>query len=91
MGGAPVRPCGRTRPTTTGPGSGRGTCRPRLRPWATGDVYLNFIGDEGEDRVAAVVRTHYQRLARVKAEHDPDNVFHVNHNIKPAPTVPTQR
>jgi FAD/FMN-containing dehydrogenase len=65
--------------------------RAAMRPWATGDVYLNFIGDEGEDRLAAAYGPHYQRLARVKAEHDPDNVFHVNHNIKPAPTVPIQR
>jgi len=62
-----------------------------MRPWATGDVYLNFIGDEGEDRLAAAYGPHYQRLARVKAEHDPDNVFHVNHNIKPTPSVPSQR
>src|SRR5688500_2165067 len=62
-----------------------------MRPWATGDVYLNFIGDEGEDRLAAAYGPHYQRLARAKAEHDPDNVFHVNHNIKPAPAVATQR
>ena len=65
--------------------------RTAMRPWATGDVYLNFIGDEGEDRLAAAYGPHYQRLARVKAEHDPDNVFHINHNIKPAPTVPAQR
>ena len=65
--------------------------RADMRPWATGDVYLNFIGDEGEDRIASAYGPHYPRLARVKAEHDPDNVFHVNHNIKPAPTVPTQR
>jgi hypothetical protein len=65
--------------------------RTAMRPWATGDVYLNFIGDEGADRLAAAYGRHYQRLATVKAEHDPDNVFHVNHNIKPAPTVPTQR
>ncbi len=65
--------------------------REDVAPWATGDVYLNFIGDEGEERVAAGFGEHYQRLARVKAEHDPDNVFHLNHNIKPAPGIPSPR
>jgi len=65
--------------------------RADVRPWATGDVYLNFIGDEGEDRVVAGFGPHHQRLSRVKAEHDPENVFHVNHNIRPAPTIPAPR
>ena len=56
-----------------------------LKPWASGAVYLNFIGDEGENRVVAGFgRGNYQRLAQVKAQYDPDNVFHLNHNIKPA-------
>lgn len=59
--------------------------------WASGEVYLNFTGDEGLDRVAAGFGPHYPRLARVKAEHDPDNVFHLNHNIAPAPTIPAPR
>jgi FAD/FMN-containing dehydrogenase len=59
--------------------------RTDLRPWASGAVYLNFIGDEGEDRVVAGFgRENYARLAKVKAEYDPENVFHLNHNIKPA-------
>ena len=65
--------------------------RSDVSPWATGDVYLNFTGDEGEDRVRAGFGSQYQRLARVKAEYDPDNVFHVNHNIKPAPAIPHPR
>jgi FAD/FMN-containing dehydrogenase len=56
-----------------------------MRPFATGDVYLNFIGDEGKDRViAGFGAENYQRLAAVKAEYDPDNVFRLNHNIEPA-------
>jgi FAD/FMN-containing dehydrogenase len=55
-----------------------------LKPWASGDVYLNFIGDEGADRVVAGFgRENAQRLAKVKAQYDPDNVFRLNHNIKP--------
>jgi len=58
--------------------------RSDMKPWASGAVYLNFIGDEGEDRVVAGFgRESYERLARVKAQYDPDNVFHLNHNIKP--------
>ena len=58
--------------------------RADLRPWATGDVYLNFIGDEGHDRlVAGFGRGNYDRLAAVKAAWDPDNVFRLNHNIEP--------
>ncbi|PXY27253.1 FAD-binding oxidoreductase [Prauserella muralis] len=59
--------------------------RADMRPWAAGDVYLNFIGDEGTDRViAGYGEQNYGRLARVKAEFDPDNVFHRWHNVLPA-------
>jgi FAD/FMN-containing dehydrogenase len=58
--------------------------RADLRGWATGAVYLNFIGDEGHQRlVAGFGRENYDRLAAVKAAYDPDNVFRVNHNIQP--------
>jgi FAD/FMN-containing dehydrogenase len=62
--------------------------RADLRPWASGDVALNFIGDEGQDRVlAGIGAKHAERLARIKAQYDPDNIFHVNHNITPALVV----
>ncbi|MEU0095096.1 FAD-binding oxidoreductase [Kribbella sp. NPDC006257] len=55
-----------------------------LRPYSTGAVYLNFIGDEGHDRVVAGYgKDNYDRLARVKASFDPDNVFRLNQNIRP--------
>lgn len=61
------------------------TCRSEFKPWSNGTVYLNFTGDEGEDRiVAGLGAANYERLARVKAEYDPDNRFHLNHNIKPS-------
>jgi len=59
--------------------------RADLRLWASGAVYLNFIGNEGEGRiVAGFGRENYTRLARVKAQYDPENIFHLNHNIRPA-------
>ncbi|SDK40894.1 FAD/FMN-containing dehydrogenase [Actinopolyspora mzabensis] len=59
--------------------------REDMRPWTTGAVYLNFIGDEGHDRVVAGYGDdNYRRLARVKATYDPDNVFNRWHDILPA-------
>jgi FAD/FMN-containing dehydrogenase len=55
-----------------------------MKPFAIEGVYLNFIPDEGEDRViAGYGRENYERLAAVKAEFDPENVFHLHHNIRP--------
>jgi FAD/FMN-containing dehydrogenase len=58
-----------------------------LKRFASGGVYLNFIGDEGQDRVKAAFGDNYDRLAQIKAEYDPDNFFRFNQNIKPAPAV----
>jgi FAD/FMN-containing dehydrogenase len=56
-----------------------------MRPFATGDVYLNFIGNEGQDRIiAGFGPENYERLSAVKAQYDPENIFRLNHNIKPA-------
>jgi FAD/FMN-containing dehydrogenase len=61
--------------------------RADLQPWASGAVLLNFIGDEGQDRVVASLgRENYERLATIKARYDPDNIFHLNHNITPSGT-----
>ncbi|MEV1084830.1 FAD-binding oxidoreductase [Streptomyces sp. NPDC050211] len=54
-------------------------------PWSTGAVYLNFIGDEGPERVVAGLGPeNTRRMAALKRQYDPDNVFRFNHNIRPA-------
>lgn len=59
--------------------------RQDISPYATGGVWLNFIGDEGQARVrAAYGDENYNRLARVKKEFDPENTFRGNQNILPA-------
>jgi FAD/FMN-containing dehydrogenase len=56
-----------------------------MQPHATGGVYVNFLhNDEGDLRVRAAYGSHYERLARIKARYDPDNVFRSNQNIAPA-------
>lgn len=58
-----------------------------LKPWSTGRVYLNYIGNEGQERVdAAFGARKLTRLRELKAKWDPDNVFRHNHNIRPAGT-----
>jgi FAD/FMN-containing dehydrogenase len=55
-----------------------------LHPHSMGGAYVNFMMDEGQERVRATYRGNYDRLAAVKARYDPDNLFHVNQNIAPA-------
>lgn len=63
--------------------------RSDMRPWSTGDVYLNFVADEGRDRVVAGFgEENYRRLSAVKTRLDPENLFHRNHNVLPARAMP---
>jgi hypothetical protein len=55
-----------------------------LRPYSAGGGYLNMMMDEGQERVRASYRDNYDRLARIKAQYDPENLFRVNQNIQPA-------
>jgi FAD/FMN-containing dehydrogenase len=54
-----------------------------LHPTSAGGGYVNFLMDEGQDRVRAAYRGNYDRLAQIKERYDPDNVFHINQNIQP--------
>ena len=54
-----------------------------MQPYSTGDVYVNYLSDEGDERVRAAYGHHYTQLAELKRRYDPDNVFDSNQNIKP--------
>jgi FAD/FMN-containing dehydrogenase len=55
-----------------------------LHPLSAAGGYVNFMmEDEGQDRVRATYRDNYDRLAAIKAQYDPTNLFRVNQNIAP--------
>jgi FAD/FMN-containing dehydrogenase len=55
-----------------------------LHPYSAGGAYVNFMMEEGQERVQAAFRDNYTRLAAIKKKYDPTNFFRVNQNIKPA-------
>ena len=54
-----------------------------LHPFSAGGAYVNFMMEEGENRVKASYGENYERLVTIKNKYDPDNLFRVNQNIKP--------
>jgi FAD/FMN-containing dehydrogenase len=55
-----------------------------LQPFTSDDVYVNYLGSEGEQRVRAAYKpATYKRLVALKDKHDPDNFFRLNQNIRP--------
>jgi FAD/FMN-containing dehydrogenase len=52
-------------------------------PYASAGAYVNFMTQEEGDRVAAAYGSNYDRLVQIKQRYDPENVFHLNQNIKP--------
>jgi FAD/FMN-containing dehydrogenase len=55
-----------------------------VHPYSMGGAYVNFMMEEGVDRIKATYRNNYERLVAVKRKYDPANFFHVNQNIKPS-------
>jgi FAD/FMN-containing dehydrogenase len=54
-----------------------------IKPYTSG-TYVNYLGEEGEDRVRAAYGAEvYDKLVAVKNEYDPTNLFRSNQNIKP--------
>ncbi|MDQ0319560.1 FAD/FMN-containing dehydrogenase [Pararhizobium capsulatum DSM 1112] len=53
-------------------------------PHATGGVYVNFMPEDETDRVAQAYGGNHARLSTLKAKYDPDNLFRLNQNVKPA-------
>ena len=54
-----------------------------VHPYSAGGAYVNFMMEEGEDRIRATYGKNYARLVKVKKKYDPTNLFCVNQNIKP--------
>jgi hypothetical protein len=52
-----------------------------LHPYSLGGAYVNFMMDEGLDRVKATYRDNYERLLDIKRKYDPKNFFRINQNI----------
>lgn len=55
----------------------------RLRPYATGGTFLNFLVDPTRTRTA-FTEANWARLTEAKRKWDPDNFFRINHNIPPS-------
>ena len=54
-----------------------------MSPFSIGGSYVNFMMEEGQDRIKSSYGNNYDRLVEVKRKYDPNNFFHVNQNIKP--------
>jgi FAD/FMN-containing dehydrogenase len=54
-----------------------------LHPYSSGGAYVNFMMEEGEERIRATYGKNYKRLAKIKKRYDPGNLFRVNQNIRP--------
>ena len=55
-----------------------------LHPYSAGGAYINFMMEEGEDRIKATYGDNYNKLVAIKSKYDPKNLFRVNQNIRPA-------
>ncbi len=56
-----------------------------MAPFRSAHRYINYLGDdEAQDDVASAYGANYRRLREIKSKYDPDNVFHLNQNIRPS-------
>ena len=55
-----------------------------LHPYSSGGAYLNFMMNEGQDRIKASYKHNYERLTKIKKKYDPNNFFRINQNILPS-------
>jgi FAD/FMN-containing dehydrogenase len=54
-----------------------------MQPFMASGRYVNYLGDDESDSIAAAYGPNYPRLRQLKAKYDPDNVFRLNQNIRP--------
>jgi FAD/FMN-containing dehydrogenase len=54
-----------------------------MQPFSSGGVYVNDLGNEGEERVRAAYGANYERLVALKNKYDPANLSRFNQNIRP--------
>jgi hypothetical protein len=64
-----------------------------LKPWTGQGIYVNMLNFDEMDRVVEAFGgpEKYARLGRIKAQHDPQNLFRMNYNVTPAPAEPAAR
>ncbi|MEE8522879.1 MAG: FAD-binding oxidoreductase [Thermoanaerobaculia bacterium] len=56
-----------------------------VEPYSTGGVYVNYMGQDEAERIGEAYGTdHYARLAKIKSQYDPANLFRLNQNIAPS-------
>lgn len=54
-----------------------------VHPFNASGAYINFMMEEGNERVQATYGPNYPRLSQIKAKYDPENFFRMNQNIRP--------
>ena len=55
-----------------------------MRPFVSGGVYVNYLSQEGAERVREAYGPNYERLVALKNKYDPENFFRFNQNIQPS-------
>lgn len=55
-----------------------------LHPYSSGGAYVNFLMEEGDERVRATYGDNYEQLVKIKGKYDPTNLFRLNQNIRPS-------